>query len=74
MKAECFYVIKLGNNKYYRRNRESVGGVRPAYSVINADKFARLDKAKEKYNKLKENGVDVQGIARYGLLNGEVLK
>lgn len=74
MKAECFYVIKLGDNKYYRRNRESVGGVRPTYSVINADKFARLDKAKEKYDKLKENNVNVQGIARYGLLNGEVLK
>lgn len=73
LKAEVFYVIKMNDNKYYRRNHESCGGVRPTHSVVLAEQFVRFDKAKIKYDELKEKGYGVIGIARFGLLKGEML-
>lgn len=76
MKADCFYVIKLSNDSYYRRNHESVGGIRPTKNVIKAEQYVSFEKAKEKYEWLLHmNYLPLPiGIARFGLLNGECLK
>ena len=75
--TNSFYVIKLENEMFYRRNHESTGGIRPTSSVIQAEQFATLIAAKEKYeklllrNKVFPNEPKATGIARFGLLKGE---
>lgn len=75
-KTLSFYVIKLENDMFYRRNHESVGGIRPTSSVIYAEQYATFESAKLKYDMLLQNEYNPKpiGIARFGLLNGELLK
>ena len=77
LKTKVFYVIELESDRFYRRNHESVGGVRPTTSIIKAEKYADFNKAKIKYNELKQMK-DLKfkpiGIARFGLLNGNLIK
>lgn len=77
LKTKVFYVIELESDRFYRRNHESVGGVRPTTSIIKAEQYADFNKAKIKYNELKQMK-DLKfkpiGIARFGLLNGNLIK
>ena len=77
LKTKVFYVIELESDRFYRRNHESVGGVRPTTSIIKAQQYADFDEVKRKYNELKQMK-DLKfkpiGIARFGLLNGNLIK
>lgn len=75
IKTKSFYVIKLENDMFYRRNHESSGGIRPTNSIIRAEQYSSFEKAKSKYEELlkSSNCIKPIGIARFGLLNGEVL-
>ena len=76
LKTKSFYVIELESERFYRRNHESVGGVRPTTSIIQAKQYAKFEDAKKKYDELMEMK-DLKfkpiGIARFGLLNGNLL-
>lgn len=76
-KTTSFYVIKLESDRFYRRNHESSGGIRPTTSIIKAEQYSSFDEVKRKYDELCDmNDLKFKpiGIARFGLLNGEVLK
>ena len=77
LKTKVFYVIELESDRFYRRNHESIGGVRPTISIIKAEQYADFNEAKRKYNELKQMK-DLKfkpiGIARFGLLNGNLIK
>lgn len=77
LKTKVFYVIELESERFYRRNHESIGGVRPTTSIIKAQQYATFEDAKKRYDELKEIK-DLKfkpiGIARFGLLNGNLIK
>ena len=77
LKTKVFYVIELESDRFYRRNHESVGGVRPTTSIIQARQYASLEDAKKKYKELlNDDNLKFKpiGIARFGLLNGNLIK
>lgn len=77
LKTTSFYVIELESERFYRRNHESNGGVRPTTSIIKAEQYADFENAKIMYDKLcKMEDLKFKpiGIARFGLLNGNLLK
>ena len=77
LKTKVFYVIELESERFYRRNHESCGGVRPTTSIIQAKQYSTFEDAKKRYDELKEMK-DLKfkpiGIARFGLLNGNLIK
>jgi hypothetical protein len=50
--------------------------MRPTTSLIRAEQYAKLETALKKYNELLESNVypKPKGVARFGLLNGELIK
>ena len=77
LKTKVFYVIELESDRFYRRNHESIGGVRPTTSIIKAQQYADFNEAKRKYDELLNTDnlkFKPIGIARFGLLNGNLIK
>ena len=77
LKTKVFYVIELESERFYRRNHESSGGIRPTTSIIQAQQYSSFEDAKRRYDELLNmDNLKFKpiGIARFGLLNGNLLK
>lgn len=80
LKTKVFYVIELEGERFYRRNHESVGGVRPTNSIIKAMQYSDVNEAKERYAKLLQlhnednKSPKPVNILRFGLLNANIIK